>query len=250
LINPSNISDLKQLPNKNKLLSFLGAKEFGMSGKGESNPRHGFAGGSLGSWHVFFKVPPMGLLNVAAVKPSNIDLSVVDEDFQDIDFNTAPDLVGISALTAAAPRAYEIASMFRRIGVPVVLGGPHPSVMYEEARKYSDTIVIGEAEEAWEKLLSDFLKNVKSGLKPSYRNQSRPDLAAKLFPRLELLKSMGKYAFTNLLHTSRGCPYKSSFCSVKQLFKELAELDIMWISQASINSTGYDETHRRRDIHI
>jgi len=230
----------------------------------------------------------MGLLNVATVTPSNIELTVIDEDFQDIDFSTAPDLVGISAMTATAPRAYEIASKFRRIGVPVVLGGPHPSLMYEEAREYADTVIIGEAEGAWERLLSDFMKNGKSGLKPYYQNQSRPDLAAIPFPRLELLKSMGNYAFTNLLHTSRGCPYNCSFCSVKQLlgniprhrpisdiveqikairkdtligkvfiflddniminnryakqlFREIAELDIMWISQTSINSTGDDE---------
>ena len=243
---------------------------------------------SVGKLARFFKVPPMGLLNVAAVTPSDIELTIIDEDFKDIDFDSAPDLVGISAMTATAPRAYEIASEFRRKGVPVVLGGPHPSLMYEEAREYANSIVIGEAEGAWEQLVSDFMKNGKSGLKPKYKNQSRPDLAAIPFPRQDLLKSMGNYAFTNLLHVSRGCPYNCSFCSVKQLlgskprhrpisdmvkqvkalrkdtligkvfiflddnimvnsryakqlFKELAELDIMWISQTSVNSIDDDE---------
>jgi radical SAM superfamily enzyme YgiQ (UPF0313 family) len=243
---------------------------------------------SVGKLARFFKVPPMGLLNVAAVTPADIELTIIDEDFKDIDFDSAPDLVGISAMTATAPRAYEIASEFRRKGVPVVLGGPHPSLMYEEAREFADSVVIGEAEGAWEKLLEDFVKEGRSGLKPRYQNQSRPDLAAIPFPRRDLLKSMGNYAFTNLLHVSRGCPYNCSFCSVKhllgskprhrpvsyiveqvkairkdsligkvfiflddnimvnnryakELFKELAALDIMWISQTSVNSTDDDE---------
>ena len=226
----------------------------------------------------FFKVPPMGLLNVAAVTPSDIELTIID----------APDLVGISAMTATASRAYEIASKFREKGVTVVLGGPHPSLMYDEASEYADSVVIGEAEGAWEKLLSDYMKNGKSGLKPSYKNESRPDLTVIPFPRRDFLKSMGNYAFTNLLHVSRGCPYNCSFCSVKYLlgskprhrpvsdmveqikairkdsligkvfiflddnimvngryakefFKELAALDIMWISQTSVNSTDDDE---------
>jgi radical SAM superfamily enzyme YgiQ (UPF0313 family) len=236
----------------------------------------------------FFKVPPMALLNVAAVTPRDIELSLVDEDFRDIDFDNATDLVGISVMTAAAPRSYEIASEFRRRGVPVVLGGPHPSLMIEEAGEYADSIVIGEAEGAWEKLLSDFRRGGKAGLKPTYRNKSRPDLSAIPFPRRELLKSMGSYAFSNLLHVSRGCPYNCSFCSVtkllgrrirhrpvdnvvdqiramredsligrvfiflddnimanrsyaRKLLKGLAELDIMWISQTSVNHTDDDE---------
>ena len=118
---------------------------------------------------------------MAAVTPSNIELTVIDEDFQDIDFSTAPDLVGISVLTATAPRAYEITYKFRRIGVPVVLGGPHPSLMYEEAREYADTVVIGEAEGAWEKLLSDFMKMVNQGLSHTIRTNQGQILLPFLF---------------------------------------------------------------------
>ncbi|MBC7189406.1 B12-binding domain-containing radical SAM protein, partial [Candidatus Aerophobetes bacterium] len=70
-----------------------------------------------------FKIPPLGLLNVAAVTPEDVKVTLTDENVEEIDFDKHRDLVGITVMTSAAPRAYEIADTFRKKGVPVVLGG-------------------------------------------------------------------------------------------------------------------------------
>jgi len=103
-----------------------------------------------------FKIPPLGLLNVAAVTPPDVEVSLTDENVESINFDEDVDLVGISVATSAAPRAYEIAGRFREKGIPVVLGGPHVSVVPEEGLQHADAVVIGEAEGVWERLIDDF----------------------------------------------------------------------------------------------
>ena len=80
----------------------------------------------------FFRVPPLGLLNVAAITPRDIQIEILDENVEILDVNGKPDLVGISVMTASATRAYEIADAYRARGIPVVLGGAHVSLMVEE----------------------------------------------------------------------------------------------------------------------
>ncbi|MEK7281574.1 MAG: cobalamin-dependent protein, partial [Chloroflexota bacterium] len=75
--------------------------------------------------------PPLGLAMVAALTPEGVEVSLTDENVTDIDFQRETDLVGITALTPTAGRAYEIADTFRARGVKVVLGGIHPSVLPE-----------------------------------------------------------------------------------------------------------------------
>ena len=94
-------------------------------------------------------IPPLGLAMVAALTPPDIEVSLTDENVTAIDFQKQIDLVGITALTVTAQRAYQIADTFRAKGVQVVLGGIHPSVLPEEARQHADAIVIGEAEGVW-----------------------------------------------------------------------------------------------------
>ncbi len=164
-----------------------------------------------------FKIPPLGLLNVAAVTPRDIKVTLTDENIEPIDFEKDVDLVGITTVTSAAPRAYEIARQFRKRGVPVVLGGPHVSVLPEEALQHASAVVVGEAEGAWEKLLEDFVKGGEKGLKKIYKNEKLPDLSKVPFPRWDILKR-DRYIADKVLHLTRGCPYNCSFCSVTQLF--------------------------------
>jgi len=164
-----------------------------------------------------FKIPPLGLLNVAAVTPRDIKVTLTDENIEPIDFEKDVDLVGITTVTSAAPRAYEIARQFRKRGVPVVLGGPHVSVLPEEALQHASAVVVGEAEGAWEKLLEDFVKGGEKGLKKIYKNEKLPDLSKIPFPRWDILKR-DRYIADKVLHLTRGCPYNCSFCSVTQLF--------------------------------
>ena len=159
-------------------------------------------------------IPPLGLAMVAAVTPPEVEVSLTDENVTDIDFQKEIDLVGITALTVTAPRAYEIADNFRARGVKVILGGVHPSALPEEASQHADAVVIGEAEGIWPNLVNDFKANK---LQRVYRQHEQPSLLNLPIPRRDLF-AKGAYYFRNTLSTTRGCPYACSFCSVTSFF--------------------------------
>ncbi len=159
-------------------------------------------------------IPPLGLAMVAALTPPEAEVSLTDENVTAIDFQKETDLVGITALTVTAPRAYEIADNFRARGVKVILGGIHPSILPEEASQHADAVVIGEAEGIWPNLIEDFKANK---LQRVYRQRERPSLLNLPIPRRDLFVK-GAYYATNTLSTTRGCPYSCSFCSVTSFF--------------------------------
>ena len=164
-----------------------------------------------------FKVPPHNLLIVSALTPKDIEIEIIDENIEKIDFETPIDLVGITTMTASAPRAYEIADTFRERGVPVVMGGIHVTALPQEAAQHADAVVIGEAEGSWERLLQDFRRGGKEALTQFYQNHKRPDPASIPLPRRELVKNKG-YLLSRFLQLSRGCPFDCYFCSVSKFF--------------------------------
>ena len=101
-------------------------------------------------------VPSLAFPMLAAVTPREHEILMIDENYQKIIFDERYDIVGISVLTKTATRSYKIAEIFRNRNVPVILGGCHPSILPEEAKQHADSVVIGEAEEIWPKLLKDF----------------------------------------------------------------------------------------------
>jgi radical SAM superfamily enzyme YgiQ (UPF0313 family) len=152
------------------------------------------------------RFPPIGLGIVAALTPSRWRVELADENWQPFVYRHA-DLVGITAFTASAPRAYEIAALYRARGVPVVMGGIHASVCPDEALRFVDAVVIGEAEPTWPQVLAD----VESGrLQKVYRG-GWPDLAGLPQPRRDMFHP--DYLFASV-QTSRGCPMDCEFCSV------------------------------------
>ncbi|MDO8687096.1 MAG: cobalamin-dependent protein, partial [Dehalococcoidales bacterium] len=126
-----------------------------------------------------------GLLVIAALTPPEIEIELIDEDSEDINFQRDYDLVGITAVTQQATRAYEIARRFRERNVRVVLGGIHTTVLPDEARLHADSIIVGEAENLWPKLLDDFRHNRVS---PVYTSGLEVDLRESPLPRYELLR--------------------------------------------------------------
>jgi len=100
----------------------------------------------------------LSLTTVAALTPAEIEVAITDENVEPIDFNEDVDLVGLTAMTMHATRAYEIAERFRARGITVVMGGLHASSLPEETKEHVDAVVIGEAEGLWETLLHDFSK--------------------------------------------------------------------------------------------
>ncbi len=159
-------------------------------------------------------LPPLGLAMVAALTPLDVEVSLTDENVTNIDFEKKTDLVGITALTITAHRAYEIADTFRARGVKVVFGGSHASALPEETSRHADAIVIGEAEGIWPKVIEDFKANK---LQSVYRQVDRPSLINLPIPRRELF-AKGVYDIPNTISTTRGCPYACSFCSISSFF--------------------------------
>lgn len=160
-----------------------------------------------------FPIPQLSLPMVAALTDDRFQPTIVDENIEDIDFDAPADLVGITTMTALAPRAYEISQEFRKRGVPVILGGIHVSMLPDEGLANADCVVVGESEGVWKNALDDF---VNGGLKKIYTGVN-PPLVKLPFPRLDLLKR-DRYFSTGLLMASRGCPHDCHYCSVTKFW--------------------------------
>ena len=161
-----------------------------------------------------FRLSFLNLPYVAAVTPPDVEVKIVDEAFQKVDFDEKVDLVGITAQTPVVPRAYEIAVEFKKRGVPVVMGGVHASMLPEEALQHVDAVLVGEAEEVWPDLIEDLKKGQ---LKRIYQGNGFVDSSKLPLPRRELLNK--KFYFPlKLLETTRGCPHRCDFCGVSKFF--------------------------------
>jgi hypothetical protein len=133
---------------------------------------------------------------------------LVDEGIADVDPNLDADVVGLTVITGTAPRAYELAAGFRRRGIPVVLGGPHVTLVPDDAQPHADSVVVGYAEDSWPELLRDL---AGSRLRSRYVQQPGLSLANRPFPRRDLLPAR-RYLTTNVFEATRGCIHNCDFC--------------------------------------
>jgi radical SAM superfamily enzyme YgiQ (UPF0313 family) len=223
---------------------------------------------------------PLAPATLAGLTPRDRETEIrfYDDRMEPIPFDEPTDLVALSVETYTAKRSYQIASEFRRRGVPVVMGGFHPTLVPEEAAEYADSIVIGEAEGLWPRVITDF----RSGrLQPEYRQAGRPSLAGL---RVDRSIFRGKrYLPVGLVEAGRGCHFRCEFCAIqsyfgntqtrrpideileeirrvrapliffvddnitsnmdqaKEFFRALIPLKIRWVSQASINAAHDEE---------
>lgn len=161
-----------------------------------------------------FLYPPMGLMTVAAITPPEHSVNITDENVTQIDYSKDVDLVGISAMTSTAPRSYEIADLYRKHGVKVVMGGIHPSLMPEEASGHADAVAVGEAEGTWLRILADA---DNGGLDRIYRSDDFPPASTIPCPRYDLLQRKS-YWVKSMVQTTRGCPHNCNFCTVTRFF--------------------------------
>jgi len=163
---------------------------------------------------------PLGLLTIASYTPKEIEIRLIDENIEAIDFNEEFDLVGITAMTQQAFRAYKIAEKFRNKNVTVVMGGIHASVLPEEALTYVDTVFIGEAEGLWNTYLNDLQVGKERRI---YKGDTLVNMDNSLVPRYDLIKYdlfKSKDTFIRLipLQATRGCPHDCSFCIVPDFY--------------------------------
>jgi radical SAM superfamily enzyme YgiQ (UPF0313 family) len=161
-----------------------------------------------------FRFPSLSLAVVAAATPPHWETALCDEGFGPVDFSAEADVVAITAMTAQAVRAYEIADAFRSRGKTVVMGGFHASNLPDEALGHVDAVVVGEAEAVWPQLLADF---EEGRLQRVYRADALVDTAAIPVARRSIFDGKG-YLLTNTVQTTRGCPYDCEFCSVTAFF--------------------------------
>lgn len=165
-----------------------------------------------GIWKKSLRYQPLTLTTLAALVPAElpVELQLIDEGIADVPLNLEADLVGLTAITGTAMRAYELADQFRRRGITVVLGGPHVTLIPDDAAPHADAIVTGYAEDSWPQLLRDF---AAGQLKPRYDQSPELDLADRPYPLRELLPAR-RYLTSNVFEATRGCVHSCDFCVV------------------------------------
>ena len=174
-----------------------------------SNPLVSIVNLGESRWNRYRVWQPLSLMALAGLTPQEWQVDILDENLGVPDYSALPrpDLVGITAFTSQACRAYVVAALFRRLGVPVVMGGIHATMCLEEVSERVDSVVTGEAEGVWAQVLEDarqgrLQRRYDGGL--ARIDEIRPARHDLLQPR---------YAF-GAIQTTRGCPLNCSFCSV------------------------------------
>lgn len=155
---------------------------------------------------------PLTLPTLAALIPDDIEheLTLFDEGIEDIPPDLDADIIGITVITGTAKRSYELARRFRDRGKTVILGGPHITLVPDDAAPHADAIVVGYAEDTWPELLRDF----QAGrLQPRYTQSPDLSLAGRPWARRDLINS-GRYAKTHVFEATRGCVHRCDFCVV------------------------------------
>jgi radical SAM superfamily enzyme YgiQ (UPF0313 family) len=174
-----------------------------------SNPLVSIVNVKESRWNRYRVWKPLGLMVLAGLTPPDWEISIVDENLGVPDYQAMPrpDLVGITAFTSQANRAYEVAGCFRNLGVPVVMGGIHATMRLDEVMERVDSVVTGEADGIWPQVLDDVRRG---SLKRRY-DGGLAEISNVPLARHDLLAT--GYAL-GAIQTTRGCPLNCSFCSV------------------------------------
>ncbi|GAB4482995.1 MAG: radical SAM protein [Thermodesulfovibrionales bacterium] len=165
--------------------------------------------GSIWS-HMVFRFPYLSATTLAALTPPDVEVVVIDENVEEVQFGADIDLAAITIITPLAVRGYEIADRFRKNGTQVVIGGFHATWMPDEAGMHADAVVQGEAEHVWARVVDDARRRQ---LDRRYCAEPAAALSGIPVARRDLLRKDG-YFFTNTIQTTRGCPFDCDFCSV------------------------------------
>lgn len=169
---------------------------------------------NMGDYRSSDALPPLAMGILAARTPSDVAIRFIDDKAEAMPSGDTPDLVAMSVETFTARRAYELAASYRARGIPVVMGGYHPSLLPDEALAHADAIVIGDAEGSWEQLLADFQGGC---LQRIYRSSGSRPLDDVHVDRS--IFAGKRYAPVELIQFGRGCRFVCDFCSIHAFYQ-------------------------------
>ncbi|MCP5107529.1 MAG: B12-binding domain-containing radical SAM protein [bacterium] len=156
---------------------------------------------------------PLAIAVLSSLTPPAIERVFYDDRLEKIPYDEPTDLVAINAESYSAKRAYQVAAKFRERGVPVVMGGFHPTLVPDEVETHADAVVVGAAEPLWQSVLEDFKKG---DMKRRYVSGNGNSFV-KTLPDRSIYRGK-KYTKVTLIETGRGCPFHCEFCSIAQFF--------------------------------
>jgi radical SAM superfamily enzyme YgiQ (UPF0313 family) len=149
---------------------------------------------------------------LSALAPRDVEKRFYDDRLEAIPYDEPTDVVAISIETYTARRAYQIASEYRRRGVPVVMGGFHATLCTDEVARYADSVVVGEAEGLFEQVIDDYRHGRPE---PVYRATTRPPL--RTTPDRSIFQGK-RYLPIRLVEFARGCRFRCDFCAIQSFF--------------------------------
>jgi radical SAM superfamily enzyme YgiQ (UPF0313 family) len=160
-----------------------------------------------------WQMEPLPIATLAGLTPPDVQLAFFDDRMENIPFDMPTDAVAIPVETYTAARAYQIASEYRRRGVPVIMGGFHATLLPEEVSRYAETVVTGEAEPVWAELIDDLRHR---SLRRRYQGERRALGGIRVDRRLFADKG---YLPIALVETGRGCRFPCEFCAIQTFFE-------------------------------
>lgn len=152
--------------------------------------------------------PSLALLTLAKLTPPNVQIKILNENIEKINFDESVDLVAVTVTVDVFHRAVAIASEFRKRGISVVAGGIHITAAPDKAASSFDAICVGVAERIWQRLLADKQNNTLLKIYKDTDNLQGSEICAPDYTAV----NPNKYLYTNIISTSRGCPHKCDFC--------------------------------------
>lgn len=161
------------------------------------------------------RMEPLQLGVIAGLTPPDVELALYDDRMEEIPLDEPTDLAAITVETFTARRAYQISGQLRRRGVPVILGGMHPTLVPHEAARHADAIFLGDAEFLWPTVVDDARRG---RLQRVYRSRAGPPQPGSL-TRRDLFEGKGYLPIT-LLQFSRGCRFACNFCAISRYFNQ------------------------------
>ena len=152
--------------------------------------------------------PSLAIYTLIALTPEKHEVIIINENIEKIDYNLDVDLVAITVTVDVFSQAIQIASKFKSRGIPTIAGGIHISSCPEESMKYFDSICVGMAERIWENVLQDAEIGKLQKCYCDMDNIRGDEIVSPAYAKID----KNKYFYTNIISTSRGCPFRCDFC--------------------------------------